>query len=404
METSIIIAIVVFIIFAVVAVILYNKPQTKEQAEEQAEEKLVKKTEELKQANNVLAANPTTKNAEKVVEKTEEVKKAIEEVKKVDCKVSDWSEYSQCEKIEGSWKKKKNRSIITQSEGNGLPCPTDLEMIEDCPKIDCKVSDWSNWSDCDNLFQKKRTRTITTTPQYDGKPCSVLSEIDNTTCIPGFNLTSSSTTISKGDPVKLVWNTNGDLNNLDLGGPKIFTIKNNMVTGMVVGKVGTNPDIPFTGSQVLYPTETTTYRGIVYLKNNVINKNITSLEKEITVNVTTEPSQEPLDSSSSLPNFYLTASKTEISKGEPVVLTWKTTGDLSKFEKFGLGITSIIPGRAQTKIIGMKDMSDPVPPFSGSVTVYPDVSTTYRGVHYFKNNTTDKYVTPIQKDIYIKVN
>jgi hypothetical protein len=170
METSIIIAIVVFIIFAVVAVILYNKPQTKEQAEE----KLVKKTEELKQANDELAANPTPKNAEKVEEKKEEVKKAIEEVKKVDCKVSDWSEYSQCEKIEGIWKKKKNRSIITQSEGSGLPCPTDLEMIEDCPKIDCKVSDWSEYSQCekiDGVWKKKKSRTIIKQPQYDGTIC-----------------------------------------------------------------------------------------------------------------------------------------------------------------------------------------------------------------------------------------
>lgn len=69
----------------------------------------------------------------------------------VDCKVSQWSQWSNCDKDCGLGKQKRNRTIINKQFRNGLSCPL-LEdtrncSIKPCPQ-DCVLSDWSEWSPC----------------------------------------------------------------------------------------------------------------------------------------------------------------------------------------------------------------------------------------------------------------
>ncbi len=63
---------------------------------------------------------------------------------------------------------------------------TGQKQIEQDPtkKIDCKMSDWSQWSSCDSSFKRTRTRTIIIQPKNGGEPCGVDKEVDDTFCVP----------------------------------------------------------------------------------------------------------------------------------------------------------------------------------------------------------------------------
>ena len=100
----------------------------------------------------------------------------------VDCVVSDWSNWSRCE----NGIQRRSRTVLQQPRNGGAPCPT-LEETIGCPPeiIDCEVSDWSDWSACDSGTQR-RTRQVVTNPQNGGRPCPVLEETqtcrDEITC------------------------------------------------------------------------------------------------------------------------------------------------------------------------------------------------------------------------------
>ena len=151
MDTTIIIVIVIVLILIVVGGYFATRPKTEAEVDgelqkevTEAETELEEKTADLQKANEELAKAPTDTKAAEVAKKAEEVKKAdakAEEAKtkqevvtaqKIDCKVGNWGEYSQCELVNGVWKKKKTRSIMTPASGGGVACPSDLEMSEDC--------------------------------------------------------------------------------------------------------------------------------------------------------------------------------------------------------------------------------------------------------------------------------
>ena len=151
MDTTIIIVIVIVLILIVVGGYFATRPKTEAEVDgelqkevTEAETELEEKTADLQKANEELAKAPTDTKAAEVAKKAEEVKKAdakVEEAKtkqevvtalKVDCKVGNWGEYSQCELVDGVWKKKKSRSILTPASGGGAACPSDLQMSEDC--------------------------------------------------------------------------------------------------------------------------------------------------------------------------------------------------------------------------------------------------------------------------------
>jgi hypothetical protein len=97
----------------------------------------------------------------------------------VDCKVSEWSDTS-CSKTCGGGTLTKTRTIVRQSQNNGLPCPSDL-IKEDvpcnqqtCAPEPCEISQWSEWSSCSKTCgggTRTKTRTITQQPKYNGAVC-----------------------------------------------------------------------------------------------------------------------------------------------------------------------------------------------------------------------------------------
>jgi len=151
MDTTIIIVIIIVLILIAVGGYFATRPKTEAEVDEElqkdvteAETELEEKTADLQKANEELAKAPTDTKAAEVAKKAKEVKQAdakAEEAKtkqevatalKVDCKVGNWGEYSQCELVNGVWKKKKTRSILTPASGGGVACPSDLQMSEDC--------------------------------------------------------------------------------------------------------------------------------------------------------------------------------------------------------------------------------------------------------------------------------
>lgn len=87
----------------------------------------------------------------------------------VDCVVSNWSAWSNCD----GGTQTRTRTIVTQPNSLGAQCP-DLTETRDCP-VDCVVSEWSAWSTCDAGTQT-RTRTVITPALNGGAACPVLTE------------------------------------------------------------------------------------------------------------------------------------------------------------------------------------------------------------------------------------
>jgi hypothetical protein len=103
----------------------------------------------------------------------------------IDCKVSNWGEWSKCDKECGGGVQFRNRNVKVMSLNGGIPCPPLMDTREcntkSCP-VDCKVTSWGEWSNCNKPCgggQSTRTRTVTTQPQYGGIPCPSLSEVQD---------------------------------------------------------------------------------------------------------------------------------------------------------------------------------------------------------------------------------
>jgi hypothetical protein len=104
-----------------------------------------------------------------------------------DCTVSDWSEWTACSANCGTGDRRRTRLIIDKAD-NGGKCDQSVFETESCSgafcPVDCKVSDWSNWSDCDALCgpgQSDRHRTIVEQAKWDGTCNDSL--LEHTTCI-----------------------------------------------------------------------------------------------------------------------------------------------------------------------------------------------------------------------------
>lgn len=97
----------------------------------------------------------------------------------IDCKVTDWTTWSKCDKPCGGGKQSRSRKITEQAQHGGKACPTNLTETRDCNTqacpIDCEISPWSAWGDCTKQCgtgKQTRTRKVNKKSEHGGKECS----------------------------------------------------------------------------------------------------------------------------------------------------------------------------------------------------------------------------------------
>merc|ERR1711871_1102031 len=101
----------------------------------------------------------------------------------VNCEVSPWGTWSLCTVTCGKGARWRERTITRISKWAGHVCPElkDLGECEErsCP-IDCKVSEWSLWTACNRSCgggSKTKTRTMIRSAQFEGAACPALQEM-----------------------------------------------------------------------------------------------------------------------------------------------------------------------------------------------------------------------------------
>jgi len=97
----------------------------------------------------------------------------------VDCSISDWTSWEQCDRTCGGGQTHRVRQIHEFAQGGGVPCPPELIETrgcgeEPCSKQDCEVSDWTAWGQCSTSCGpgvRMRNRTILRTRSEGGDGC-----------------------------------------------------------------------------------------------------------------------------------------------------------------------------------------------------------------------------------------
>merc|ERR1719491_408431 len=84
----------------------------------------------------------------------------------IDCKVDDWTEWSECTALCGGGVKQRTRERMVEPENNGDSCPEQSETeacnVDACNQ-DCTLHDWSDWGLCSKACEgghETRTRSI----------------------------------------------------------------------------------------------------------------------------------------------------------------------------------------------------------------------------------------------------
>jgi len=97
-----------------------------------------------------------------------------------DCKLADWSVWSECDKTCGLGQKYRQRSVKENLNGGGVPCDGVLKETDSCNVAacndagECVMAPWSPWTHCSatcNTGQQERTRSVATASTNGGKPC-----------------------------------------------------------------------------------------------------------------------------------------------------------------------------------------------------------------------------------------
>lgn len=108
--------------------------------------------------------------------------KAINNCCTSDCVLSDWSEWSACDDQTGLITR--TRTILRQPSTCGLACGP-LTETQPC-SVDCSLSEWSAWSECVD-GSRTRTRTVVIPPLNGGDSCGPLTETEDC-CLRPSNL------------------------------------------------------------------------------------------------------------------------------------------------------------------------------------------------------------------------
>uniref|UniRef100_A0A1A7X5A7 Thrombospondin type-1 domain-containing protein 7A n=2 Tax=Iconisemion striatum TaxID=60296 RepID=A0A1A7X5A7_9TELE len=67
----------------------------------------------------------------------------------VNCHLSEWSTWSECSQTCGlEGKMRRQRSVVQASQGDGRPCPAQMEQWKPCPVRPCYRWQYSPWSEC----------------------------------------------------------------------------------------------------------------------------------------------------------------------------------------------------------------------------------------------------------------
>jgi len=103
-----------------------------------------------------------------------------------DCKIGDWSRWSDCDKSCGTGGMLRERTVQIPPSQKGKECPPLQELVECNTQVcvvDCLVSDWSAWGECaadeKGDCQSEATRDILEEKQGTGNECPVLNKYQN---------------------------------------------------------------------------------------------------------------------------------------------------------------------------------------------------------------------------------
>ena len=112
----------------------------------------------------------------------------------VNCELTSWSSYGQCNTTCGEGVRLRTRSVVLPAAYGGVACPG-LDGLSDetaCTAnstcaVDCVLTEWSVWDVCSlscGNGTTYRLRDIATHPQNGGEPCAPLIESQSCNELP----------------------------------------------------------------------------------------------------------------------------------------------------------------------------------------------------------------------------
>jgi hypothetical protein len=137
-----------------------------------------RKRDIIAQASGTFAACPPASDPQRLESRRCDVCNA--------CILSAYSNWSTCSKTCGTGQRSRSRTVQQQATCDCAKCSTTLRETQDCNTnpcpVNCAVTPFSQWSDCNAPCgggQKQRVRTIVTNAANGGTACPSLRETEN---------------------------------------------------------------------------------------------------------------------------------------------------------------------------------------------------------------------------------